>query len=189
MRLFVALPISPEVRGNLSSLLNEFQHADAIPRWIAPANLHVTLKFIGHVTADKQPEIETALARLRVPQSFVVDFSGIGFFPNDRRPAVIWAGIAAPPGLALLADEIDEAMGSCGIPRETRPFRPHLTLARLKDTSLNEAGRALAQRYKDHSLGALSANRFDLIESNLKSSGAEYTTLRSFPLAIEGTNR
>jgi len=189
MRLFVALSLSPELRANLASLLDEFKRADPKPRWIIPENLHVTLKFIGHVGLDKLPEIESALAAIRAPQSFAVKFSGIGFFPDERRPAVIWTGMAAPPELKRLAHEIDAAMGSCGIPLDTRPLQPHLTLARLKETPLNAALGTLAQRNKDLVFGTLWVNQFDLVESKLKSSGAEYTTLRSFPLAIEGTNQ
>jgi len=188
MRLFVALSISSEVRENLASVLKEFQSADPRPRWITPANLHVTLKFIGHITADRQLEIESALARMRAPYRFAVHFRGIGFFPNDRRPTVIWAGIAAPPDLTLLADQIDATLSQCAVPSNARPFQPHLTLARLKEEMpINPALRALTHQYKDHSFGTLSVNQFALIESRLKSSGAEYTTLRSFPLAAEGT--
>jgi len=188
MRLFVGLSISSELRENLASLRKEFQQADPRPRWISPANLHVTLKFIGHVTADRQPEIENALAGVPAPHPFVLHFRAIGFFPNDRRPTVIWTGIAAPPDLTLLADQIDATLSKCAIPSNTRPFQPHLTLARLKEQMpINMALRDLTHQYKDHSFGTLSVNQFALIESKLKSSGAEYTTLRSFPLATEGT--
>ncbi|HSC45211.1 MAG TPA: RNA 2',3'-cyclic phosphodiesterase [Candidatus Acidoferrum sp.] len=189
MRLFVALSLSSEARDNLASLLGEFQRAQPEIRWNTPDKLHVTLKFIGHVTADKLPAIQNALAGIVAPPSFHLNFRGIGFFPTERRPVVIWAGIAAPPALALLSDQTDAALSPCGIQRNVHPFQPHLTLARLKDTPLNDASRALVRCRQDDSFGTLYVNQFDLIESKLKSSGAEYTTLRSFPLADQGKNQ
>ena len=189
MRLFVALSISADVRQQLSLLLDEFRRADSKPRWVNPSNVHITLKFIGHVAADRLAVIRQALAAVPVPPPVHFRVRGIGFFPNDRRPAVIWAGIDAPPELPALAGQIDEALGSCGIPREGRPFAAHVTLARLKETRWSEPLRAAVEKYRDRSFGAVTAGQFHLMESRLKSSGAEYTTLDSFPFAAEGIDR
>ena len=181
MRLFVALSISPAVREAFSVLLTELHRADPKTRWIHPANLHVTLKFIGNVAAEKLPSIEQALTTITVLRPFDLEFRGLGFFPNERRPAVIWAGIVAPPELAALATRIDEAVSTCGIARETRPFAPHLTLARFKEPRLAEALRAQSAQSKDRFFAQQSVGEFQLMESRLKSGGAEYTTLRAFP--------
>lgn len=181
MRLFVALSISAAVGEALSAPLAELRRADPTTRWVNPANLHVTLKFIGQVATEKLSSIEDALTGVSVFRPFDIEFRGLGFFPNDRRPAVIWAGIATPPELAALATRIDEVVSSCGIPRETRPFAPHLTLARFKEPRLSEALRTQATRFNDCFFAKQSVSEFQLMESKLKSSGAEYTTLRSFP--------
>lgn len=181
MRLFVALSISLEVRDVFSALLAELRRADPKTRWIDPANLHITLKFIGSVTTEKLPSIEQALTTIAVPRPFDFEFRGLGFFPNERRPAVIWAGIAAPPELATLATRIDEVVSTCGIDRETRPFAPHLTLARFKQPRLPEALLTQAADLQDRFFAQQSVGEFRLMESRLKSSGAEYTTLRAFP--------
>ena len=186
MRLFVALSVSAEAREALSALLAELRRADPRTRWVNPANLHVTLKFIGNVATEKLPCIEQALADVPVSLPFDLEFRAIGFFPNDRRPAVIWAGIAAPPELANLATKIDEAVSACGIARETRPFAPHLTLAGFKEPRLSEVLRAQAAQFKDHLFARQSAVDFVLMESKLKSTGAEYTTLRAFPFMAQG---
>jgi 2''-5'' RNA ligase len=189
MRLFVALSISASVRANLASLLDELRRADSRPRWVNPANLHVTLKFIGHVQDENLPNIDNALRQVVAPAALTLHFRGVGFFPDERRPTVVWAGVQAPAGLAALAACIDESLAAWGIQRETRPFSPHLTLARFKETRLTEALRAQLQRSNDRSFGEQLSTEFHLMESKLKPSGAEYTTLRSFPFALEELNR
>jgi 2'-5' RNA ligase len=189
MRLFVALSISANVRESLASLLYELRRADSTPRWVNAANLHVTLKFIGHVPDEQLPKISDALLKLGTPAAISLDVRGVGFFPNDRRPAVIWAGIQARPELVTLAQRVDQALGACGIPTETRPFAPHLTLARLKEPRLSEPLRAAIAKFNDQVFGRQSSTEFHLMESKTKSSGAEYTTLHSFPFAIKGTQQ
>jgi RNA 2',3'-cyclic 3'-phosphodiesterase len=189
MRLFVALSISARVRENLAPLLDQLRRADSRLRWINPVNLHVTLKFIGQVPEEKLSSINDVLSTVVRPAELALNFRGLGFFPHDRRPAVVWAGVQGPPGLAALAGSIDESLASCGIPRETRAFSPHLTLARFKETQLTEPLRAQVQISKDRSFGEQIAREFQLMESKLKPSGAEYTTLRSFPFAVEELNQ
>jgi 2'-5' RNA ligase len=189
MRLFVALSISDKVRENLVSLLDQLRRADSRPRWTNPLNLHVTLKFIGQVPEEKLSSINQALSTVVQTAELALSFRGLGFFPNDRRPAVVWAGVQGPPELAALADSIDESLAWCGIPRKTRPFSPHLTLARCQGTPLPEPLRTQIQIFKGHSFGKQIAREFQLMESKLKPSGAEYTTLRSFPFAVEELNQ
>jgi 2'-5' RNA ligase len=189
MRLFVALSISADAREHLTLLLDELRRADAKSRWVNPANLHITLKFIGEIAAERLASIRQVLAAVPPPPSLDLALRGIGFFPNDRRPAVVWAGIEAPPELSALAGQIDQALSSCGIPREKRPFSPHLTLARCKEARLSQPLRAILQESQDRLFGEMKADEFLLIESKLKSTGAEYTTLDSFPFTAKGTDR
>ena len=189
MRLFVALQLSAEVRATFATLLGELRRTDSKPRWVQPENLHITLKFIGHVADDKLPLICNALAAIPVPPPIAIESNGLGFFPNARRPTVIWAGMAPLPEVAALAGRIDNALVVCGVPPETRPFAPHLTLARLKETRLSDALRAQIENAQNRSFCKQTVREFHLIESKLKSTGAEYTTLRSFPFAAEGINQ
>jgi len=189
MRLFVALQLSAEMRDTFAALLGELRRADPKPRWAEPKNLHITLKFIGHIAAEKRPLICHALAAVPAPPPMTIEFHGLGFFPNARRPTVVWAGLRAFQELAALAGKIVTALALCGVSPETHPFAPHLTLARLKDTGLSDALRAQIERAQNRSFGKQTVREFHLIESKLKSSGAEYTTLRSFPFAAEGINQ
>jgi len=115
----------------------------------------------------------------------MLDFRGLGFFPNEKHPRVFWAGIEASPNLKLLAADIERAMETLGIAREQRPFSPHLTLARFEPPRLPENLRAAIQENARRDFGSLQTNQFHLIESKLKPSGAEYTTFESFSFATE----
>ena len=185
MRLFVALSIPATVLENLSTLIRELRRADEHPRWVNPQNLHVTLKFIGEIPAEKLTTIGDALDPIRSASKVNLEFREVGFFPNDRRPNVAWVGIEASANLAQLAAAINQGLERLGIPEEKKAFVPHLTIARFKETRLATALQAEIEKWKSRSFGRLSTGEFHLVESKLKSSGAEYTTLRSFRFAPE----
>ena len=183
MRLFVALEIPSTVRGNLADLLKTLRAVSPQTRWVRPENLHVTLKFIGEVPEARLTAIRMALSQVHFDQSVTLDFRGLGFFPSEKHPRVLWAGIEASPNLKTLVAEIETIMEKVGIPREKRPFSPHLTLARFEPRRLTEKLRAAIQEHAARNFGSLRTNQFHLIESKLKPSGAGYTTVESFPFA------
>jgi 2'-5' RNA ligase len=183
MRLFVALEIPSAVRENLAALLESLRAVSPQTRWVRPENLHVTLKFMGEVPETKLAATRSVLAGVRSDQPVTVDFRGLGFFPNEKRPRVFWAGIEASPNLKTLAADIESVVEKLGIPREQRPFSPHLTLARFEPPGLPEKLRSAIQENAAREFGSLRTNQYHLIESKLKPSGAEYTTLESFPFA------
>jgi RNA 2',3'-cyclic 3'-phosphodiesterase len=187
MRLFVALEIPSNVRENLAALLKSLRAVSPQTRWVRPENLHVTLKFIGEVPETRLVGIREALAGVRTDQPVALDFRGLGFFPNEKHPRVFWAGIEASSNLKTLAAEIDGATEKLGIPREQRSFSPHLTLAHFEPPRLQEPLRASIQENVEREFGSLRTGQFHLIESKLKPSGAEYTTVESFPFAAAGT--
>jgi RNA 2',3'-cyclic 3'-phosphodiesterase len=155
------------------------------PRWVRPENLHVTLKFIGHIDPAKLEPIRATLAKLCSDGPVDLRFRGLGFFPNAKRPRVLWAGTAASQNLSSLARDIDASLAKLEIPAEEREFTPHLTLARCEPSAISAAIAAVVERDADRDFGELRTNQFHLIESKLKPSGAEYTTLQSFVFAAE----
>jgi RNA 2',3'-cyclic 3'-phosphodiesterase len=191
MRLFVALEIPAAVRDNLAAQVKELrdlsaQVADKRPRWVHPENLHVTLKFIGEVSPGKLEGIRDALAAIQLDAPVDLQFRGLGFFPSEQYPRVLWAGIEASPNLPSLAADIDSALKTQGVAREERTFTPHLTLARFEPPGLHEKLRAAIQQNSGRQFGSFEAREFHLIESKLKPAGAEYTSLASFPITSEG---
>ncbi|HUI75952.1 MAG TPA: RNA 2',3'-cyclic phosphodiesterase [Candidatus Acidoferrum sp.] len=187
MRLFVALEIPAEVRENLAALLGELRKVEASPRWVRPENLHVTLKFIGEARQEKLEAICAALATVRSETSVRLEFHGLGFFPGEKRPRVLWAGMEASANLSLLAKDVDTALETTGIPREKREFAPHLTLARFKEDRASEKLQAAIRERAGRNFGGLRTDEFHLIESKLKAQGAEYSRVASFAFSpLEG---
>src|SRR5262249_40037566 len=135
--------------------------------------------------SGKLEALQAALAAAELRAAFDLKFQGLGFFPNEKRPRVLWMGIQAPPSLGHLVSEIETALAGFGFPRETRSFAPHLTLARLEGGHLSVPLRSSIEKSASQEFGLIRATEFHLIESKLKSTGAEYTTVQTFQLASE----
>jgi 2'-5' RNA ligase len=192
VRLFVALEIPSDVRGNLDALIKELRGLETPNspktrkmRWVRPENLHLTLKFIGETPPEELEAIRTALLGVASRQAVEVRFCGLGFFPNQKRARVFWVGVEGTPNLVALADDVDLQLERAGIPREGRSYSPHLTLARLQPPGVARELQAAVQENAARELGILRSGEFHLIESKLKPNGAEYTTLQSFRFAAE----
>src|SRR5262249_35834170 len=130
MRIFVGLDIEEEIRVQISRFISEVRHLAPDVRWVKPESLHVTLKFIGEKPDASVKQVEKSLASVSA-MAFNVSFRGAGFFPTAKSARVFWIGIEADPGLARLASNIEDALFAIGIPKDSRGFSPHLTLARM----------------------------------------------------------
>ena len=185
MRLFVAIEIPTDIRERFANFLSELRAIAPKVKWVRPENLHVTLKFLGPTDPAKLAAIKDSLGNVRSPQPASLDLRGLGFFPNERRPRVFWAGLHPSSNLATLATDIDKASFELGFPLENRAFAPHLTLARLDPPKLPSNLLEATRERCDRSFGSFTAREFHLIESKLKPTGAEYTKLHSFLFSTE----
>ncbi len=194
MRLFAALEIPAAVRDNLSAFIKDTQRdmrglsdrsAEKRVRWVRPESLHVTLKFIGEVAEAKLDGIRAALSTVRADMLLQLRFHGLGFFPNENRPTVLWTGLDASTNLQTLAEDIDRALATQGIAKERRAFVPHLTLARFAQPGLTEKLHTAIQKNSAREFGSFQAREFHLVESKLKPAGAEYTSIAAFSFAKE----
>ncbi len=135
MRLFIALPLPLEVEEYLSKIIFAFKQKKAGINWVAPKNIHLTVKFLGESEDAKVPSITSAIdsvARAYPVLHATVD--AVGAFPDMKRPRVIWAGMSGDiDKMAGVAIDIENAMSEFGFEKENRPFKPHLTLGRVKD--------------------------------------------------------
>jgi 2'-5' RNA ligase len=181
MRLFTALEIEAEALENIRLLLERLRPTAPI-QWSPAGNLHITTKFIGEWPRERLLELQTALAGLPRRSPIVVSLRKVGFFPNPRSPRVFWCGIEAS-GLAELGADTDNATAGLGIPRETRPFSPHLTLARIRErVVLDDRLRRAVAALPSLDFGQFEARRFFLYESRLRRGGSVYTKLAEFAL-------
>ena len=183
MRLFVALDIPESVRASLAALLSKLRVTCASARWVRIEGLHVTLKFIGEASPEKAEAIKAALATVPSRSPIIMNFRGLGFFPNARRPRVLWAGIEADSGLAALAAAVETSLDQLGIRPEDRAFSPHLTLARFDTPRGLDALHAAIDKTGQAEFGGATATEFHLYQSVLKPGGAEYTRLATFLFA------
>jgi 2'-5' RNA ligase len=194
MRIFIGIDLDPEIRSRISRFMEGVSGFAPEARWVRPESLHVTLKFIGE---QKPEQVEAITQRLRqVPGSaFEIRMAAYGFFPTPKAPRVFWIGIQAGAKLAELAGQIDAATAELGVPREDRPFSPHLTLARAsgrsgdpkwrKGDGPNLAFSILQKRLgamEELEFGTMTADKFILYQSQLAPGGSKYTTLERYTM-------
>jgi RNA 2',3'-cyclic 3'-phosphodiesterase len=193
MRIFVALDLDDAIRQRIHSFMNGVQNFAADARWVDPASVHVTLKFIGEKPVEVVEQIKSRLTQVQA-EAVEMRFGGYGFFPTAKAARVFWVGIAAGPELAHLASKVDEVTQALGLPKENRPFSPHLTLARSgsgapgrrRDDRANNVFRKLQDKLgaRPHlEFGTSNAREFFLYESQVSRGGARYTKIASFPLS------
>ena len=153
--------------------------------WIGEANLHLTVKFLGEQPPEAAPQVSVALRDVAVRHRAVaVELGGVGAFPNFRRPRVVWLGVSPDPKLELLHHDVEAAAAELGFEMDVRPFRPHLTLARVKPRAADvQTLRDLARAARQiHFTEELFVESIDLMQSDLSSAGTRYRVLASAPL-------
>jgi len=179
MRLFIALDIPAEVCAGLTKYMERARALATEARWARVEGLHVTLKFIGHVDDSVVEKIKAILASITAAP-FEVKFTGVGFFPNPNAARVFWAGVDGADHLPRLASSIDSALEKLGFPRETKPYHPHLTLARTSSRPLRELRQLLDG--PPPQFGTMTAREFFLYQSQPQKGGPKYTRLERFAL-------
>ena len=183
MRLFTGISLPEEVTGNLSTLIDRLRPTAHL-RWSPVYNLHITTKFIGEWPEARLQEMIDALQPLGRRAPFDVSVSGIGWLPNPHSPRILFAAIRAGQELPELAAATEAATTALGVDRETKPFKPHLTLARIKDTGgpLGPLRQAVAQ-IESPEFGRFRVDSFKLYLSKMGPSGSIYTQLAEIPLS------
>ena len=185
IRAFLAIEPSEEILQNVFRLQEKLKREiNGRMSWTRPGGQHLTLKFFGDISTDDVEQIGRAVQNLLAAGwSLNLKIEKLGVFPDARKPRVLWCSTSGDvEKLAALQKQLEADFALIGFPQEDRPFRAHLTLARIKEPlSLSGLGEALAE------YGAFTAGEFDvgeliLFQSRLTSQGAVYTKLAEFPL-------
>ncbi|MBX9468419.1 MAG: RNA 2',3'-cyclic phosphodiesterase [Rhizobium rhizophilum] len=174
-RLFTALEIPRNAAMSLSLLRGGLPGA----RWIDVENYHVTLRFIGDVDGRTADEVVDRLDRIDRPE-FSLTLNGIGSF-GSKKPHSIWAGVSPAPELYALQGEIERICQRIGLPPDPRKFTPHVTLARLKASRVEDVVHYLGGR-GDFQTMPFRVGRFVLLSSRDSVGGGPYLTEEVFPL-------
>ena len=191
LRLFIALPLPPDVEKRLDGIIRDLKPHGRDVKWVPAANIHLTVKFLGDTDDKLVPKISSELDRIATaynPFETVID--RLGAFPNLRRPSVFWAGSEFPiEPAAEMAREVDDAMHRLGYDKEKRGFKAHLTLGRVRQGRRADTLAGKIEHYRFEPI-PLRLDRLVLFKSTLAPQGAFYerlhTALLKSPDRFEG---
>ena len=200
IRVFIALVLPPQAKEILARTICALtQEISTVVRWVDPSGIHLTLKFLGDIQPALVEQVFEAMTQASQSKdsgsndsgsddsgAFQLSLSQLGVFPNTRQPRVLWAGIQGD--LTLLAGlqvRVEEAAGQIGFAPEQRPYRPHLTLGRVREgvptPALLQIGKAVSEANLEPS-PPWPVDSLHLIQSDRRPEGATYTSLGSVPL-------
>ena len=179
MRLFTAIDLPSEILLRLERLISALR-PEAFIKWSPLDNLHVTTKFIGEWPEPRVSELHQALAKMRKRQPFEVQLKGLGWFPNERSPRVLWLGVDGGKELAELAAQTEDALATLGITKEQRDFAPHLTLARIKSPVPLSNLRKKVEQMQPAAIGSVVVSSFCLFRSRPGTNASIYEKLMDY---------
>jgi 2'-5' RNA ligase len=181
VRLFAGIPVPAPARSEITPVLADLQSRGWPVRWVRPEGIHLTLKFFGSVSDAAADGLVPALdAAASGAGPIPLSCAGVGSFPSGRHARVIWMGVEAPGTLELLQDAVERACVPLGFPVEGRPFRPHITLGRVK-----EGGELPPDAFADlesNIVASFLAEHLVLFESHPGKGGSVYTVRHAFTL-------
>ena len=183
LRTFIALPLPAEWTAALQVVIDAMGDGGmGGVRWVRPSGIHLTLKFLGSTNARLAPRILDGLRDgMRGAPAPTLALSGLGTFPNSRNPRVLWAGVSGDTdALSQLHERTEAVATALGWAPERRPFRPHLTIGRVRDQASASQRRAVADAIGSVRVPALDpwrAHTIRLYRSDLTPRGAIYTNL------------
>jgi len=187
VRVFIAIPLPVGLKAKLVALQQEFRPLPLEAAWVREAGFHLTLKFLGDVDSTQiKPIVSCMTATVQHCHPFSLSLAGVGVFPHESSPRVLWVGVQDVTGdLRHMQQALDAHLMQVGFASENRPFAPHLTLARLKRILRRGDFLATLKRHRETVLGQLDVDHLELVESQLHPSGARYSIVytANFPRA------
>ncbi len=188
IRSFIAIELPDEIRLALAELQARLQtEKQPYVKWVDPGSIHLTLKFLGSIAATRTGDITSAMeTAARDLASFSLEVKGLGVFPNFKRVRVVWVGMGGDIAtLKLLQQRIESGLVPLGFARETRPFTPHLTLARVRErvspSEQQDFGQVIANASFETAYH-FTVNRVNLMRSQLTTAGAIYSQIKPVDL-------
>ena len=176
IRTFVAVGLDEELRSGISAVAERVKKLAPNVKWVAPANLHVTLKFLGSVREDRIVRAQAAMDEVAGEfAAFEMSVSGLGVFPSPRRPRVVWVGIeTGREQLIALGKAVEDRLVKAGFKKEDKPFKSHITIGRVREGRPVDG---LVEALEGTDAAELGVQRVDsviVMESVLRPEGPEY---------------
>ena len=176
MRLFVAIPVPEETKRFLLPISTGVRGA----RWVRPEGMHITLYFVGETDRERARDLDAELEEIRLPP-FDVRLNGLGCFERGNKIHSIWAGVESNETLFYLQGRVEAAAVRAGFPRENRKYKPHVTLARLKQGRGEDVGPWMSNNDPIEA-PPFTVEQFILYRSHLAREGAMYEPLVEYAL-------
>ncbi|MBE0478040.1 RNA 2',3'-cyclic phosphodiesterase [Candidatus Aerophobetes bacterium] len=184
MRVFIAVELPQQVKKEIAAIQNKITDTTNKIKWVSPASMHITLKFLGEVQEkrlDKVFDISQGVADKFNP--FSVEIKGTGAFPETGNPKVLWVGIKEGSAeLARMAAELEKELFKDGFPGERKKWTPHITLGRVKQLKDTHSIKELIGKEKETSGGKMKVEEIVVLQSQLTPQGAIHTPLKRFSL-------
>ncbi|WNK00364.1 RNA 2',3'-cyclic phosphodiesterase [Thalassospiraceae bacterium LMO-JJ14] len=177
MRLFVAIPIPDDIRQHLMAASSGVRGA----RWVRPEGMHITLFFCGETDRAQASDLDAELSDINMPP-FELRCDGLGYFERGSRIKSIWAGIEGNTTLGYLHGRVESAAVKAGFEREARKYKPHITLARLKQARAEDVGQWI-EAHDALATPSFTVDRFTLYRSHLAREGAMYEPMVDYLLS------
>ncbi|HEX9615223.1 MAG TPA: RNA 2',3'-cyclic phosphodiesterase [Bacteroidota bacterium] len=184
IRCFLALPTSDEVQTAITSLIASYQSVPSDVKWQDASKLHITLKFLGSVEIEAVKEISVHLEdRARYHSAFDIVYEGTGGFPSQHRPTTLWVGTRSSDAMTRLHRDVEDVVRNFGFTPDERPFRPHITIGRVKG---NRNLDRLTAKVKSVTFEPVTARCAEILvmRSDLQSDTSRYTVIQSIPLRL-----
>lgn len=184
LRCFVAIALPEPIRGAIARGTSAMRRSGSDVRWVPTGNLHITLKFLGDTPEGVVfgPMREALKRAVAGHAGFTLNLRGAGVFPSESRPRVLWAGAHDGGQCEALALSVQRELAGLGFEPDERPFRPHITIGRLRSQRARRGVLREIQGLSDEEFGTVEVAEIVLMKSELRPSGAVHSTLYAIPL-------
>lgn len=179
VRVFIAIEITKKTQDELANLAGLYKDPHDKVTWVAPNNIHLTLKFLGNVPEKDIDRIKDVLSDLSKRYSrFEAEVKGLGVFPSEKSPRVVWAGVdKGRENIKSICGDLEEKLAQIGFPKEERGFTPHFTLGRVKYIKDTKKFAEKISTHKSDFIDKIDIKDISLIKSKLTPEGSVYEAL------------
>lgn len=187
IRSFLAFELPLDIKRIVAGVSGEIRNSVRDVKWIKVENIHLTVVFLGNIQSEEINALGNAVQQVCSGYGpFDISLRGMGVFPNNRNPRVLWLGLDGDlKGMSLFRDALQKQLKPFGIKKEKRKFNPHLTLGRARKRKMDFQPDDITLRYDELTSPVCTLYELILFKSDLKPGGAVYTKLESFGLMID----
>jgi 2'-5' RNA ligase len=182
VRSFISIDLEDQqILSRIASILSSLQSLGGDLKPVERENIHLTLKFLGNVSAPRLGEVKSSLQQV-IFSAFTAEIKGAGAFPNLNHMNVVWVGVNEGwSQVEQIYEQVEKLLSGLGFRREHRPFSPHITIARVRSGRKRDEVASFLQRLTEESFGTITVDKIRLKQSILSSSGPKYSTLLEIP--------